>query len=154
MTETHTKDRRGQAVGEEESCLSAVELSRKFFASFSLGSELFGYRTRYRILSAGCKSNCLLFLSASLFLLSKHGTPASPSNTQMTERPENQDLVVAREHCQLTFQEKARVQSFMKHLLIWVSWHYSQTLKPLNRPNKAQLWARFGPGANNFQPLL
>lgn len=89
MTETHTKDRRGQAVGEEESCLSGVELSRKFFASFSLGSELFGYRTKYRILSAGCKSNCLLFLSASLFLLSKHGTPASPSNTQMTERPES-----------------------------------------------------------------
>lgn len=81
--------------------MSGVELSRKLFARFCLGSELFGYRKRYRILSAGCKSNRLLFLSVSPSLLSKHSTPASPYNTGMTERPENQDLVVAREHCQL-----------------------------------------------------
>ena len=128
-------------------------LPGKLFVSF-LDSELFGYRKRYWILLTGCRSNCLLFFSISPPLLSKHGKPASPYGTQVAERPENQGLVVSGKGTLPTFQEKAEVQSSMKHLLIQGCWHLSQSLKTLSRPNKAHLWDRFGPAANNLQPLL
>lgn len=52
------------------------------------------------------------------------------------------------------FSKKAEVQSFMSHLLIWGCWQLIQSIKTLNRPNRAHLWVRFGPAATDFQPLL
>lgn len=53
MTEAHTKNRRGQAMRGGGSSMRVFELPGKPFASFYLGSDLFGYRKRYRTLPAG-----------------------------------------------------------------------------------------------------
>ena len=65
MTEACTKDRRDQVLEGGRSSRNVVELPRKLSAKFCLGSELFGYRKRYRTVPAGCKSNSPYLLSLS-----------------------------------------------------------------------------------------
>lgn len=140
---------RAKHWGEEESCMSGMKLSRKLFARFCLGSELFGYRKRYRILSAGCKSNRLLFLSVSPSLLSKHSTPASPYNTEMTERPES-IRTWWRQGSTANFSREGKSSEFYEASPDLGVLAFESNFK-LSRPNKAHLWARFAP---DLQPPL